>query len=431
MTSISAIRQSAPNTTSYGDPTHEYVDVVLCNNNFSIMAPQPVVFNQSKISNIVDKCNDYYFSIIRWNIESTVPVIIPDMFLENPNTPSAYDGSTNYIVNIGYGIGSSGNPGLYNAPTPTLSDISTIKQIVFQPRNKYYNINGTTQFPTNKPTSLSEVMNNPFYWLYSVDDFLEMVNQSLSESFALVKAANPIDLANALPPRFTWNAAEGKIDLLVTNEWIHNPTAGVKNLYIFMNSNLYNLLNTFPAVCFGNEGSNVVGFNRSNGYRDYALMLYSNYHKTTYSYSPNGNGTNAIPMNVYTQQQSSVPSWSPLQSVVFTSASIPVSASATGAPAFLGPDLSASNASNTQSVVLTDFNVPLTTGLEASQGSIIYYVPSSEYRLFDLVSNSQLQILNIQANWLDKYGFSHQFLIPYGCSASMKILLRKKTFNGI
>jgi hypothetical protein len=160
-------------------------------------------------------------------------------------------------------------------------------------------------------------------------------------------------------------------------------------------------------------------------------MLYDNYFKTTYSYSPSGSGTNTVPMNIYTQQQSSIPGWSPLQSVVFNSASIPVSASATGAPAFLGPDLASSNASNTQSVVLTDFNVPLTTGLEASQGSIIYYVPSSEYRLFDLVSNSQLQILNIQANWLDKFGFSHQFLIPYGCSASMKILLRKKSFNGI
>ena len=71
----------------------------------------------------------------------------------------------------------------------------------------------------------------------------------------------------------------------------------------------------------------------------------------------------------------------------------------------------------------------MTIGTEYTR-NLLYYSPVSEYRLFDMISQSSLQNLNISVAWLDKYGFSHPMCIKYGATASIKLLLRKKTFNG-
>jgi hypothetical protein len=127
---------------------------------------------------------------------------------------------------------------------------------------------------------------------------------------------------------------------------------------------------------------------------------------------------------IISQQSSSVPSWSPVQSIIFNSFMIPVHNSLTANPDFLGQNLSLSNAQNTLSNIITDFTLPLVRGDEYSN-QMTYYIPQSEYRLFDLSSDNPLNRLNIVVSWLDNLGDTHILKIKYNTSATIKILLRK------
>jgi hypothetical protein len=75
-----------------GDPTHTYIDLDIVNNSTNYQ-PQPVIFQQTNLSNIVDKIDDYYMSVVKWSFNANIPVIIPKMELNTTglrNTASGY-----------------------------------------------------------------------------------------------------------------------------------------------------------------------------------------------------------------------------------------------------------------------------------------------------------------------------------------------------
>jgi len=133
------------------------------------------------------------------------------------------------------------------------------------------------------------------------------------------------------------------------------------------------------------------------------------------------------------QQSSSVVNWSPVSSIVFTSGTIPIEPQMSGAPDNLNTidPISQSSIYEQQGItkVLTDFVIPFTTGVEATNQQI-YYIPTSEYRLIDLLGNNNLNELTISVFWRDKYGGMHPMTLDAGASASMLIMLRKKKYNG-
>ena len=121
-----------------------------------------------------------------------------------------------------------------------------------------------------------------------------------------------------------------------------------------------------------------------------------------------------------------------MQSFVFTSTIIPIEPQLTGQP----QNINSIDPTTTGDIykqqaltkVLTDFIVPLTTGVEQSN-QIIYYVPSGEYRLVDLLGNNNINQLTLDVFWKDKYGVLHPLTIDAGSSSDLLCLLRKKSYN--
>lgn len=393
----------APNTNSFGDPTHDYIDITVVNNSQDLK-PQPIIFHQIKSNNIVDDCSDYYLSCVRWSLDSQVPQIIPELQLVPPPTPPnervLYNGYTEYVLDIGWGA----NPYTLSYKTNAYQRVEFIQE------------DYTKQAPQYQPLSIDEYIGNDFFYLYSIDNFLEMVNQALKVCFDNVKTEHT-NLDNAIAPRFVWNDNYNKIDLYITKEFIQD---GATNFYITMNTKLFNLFNTFSSC---NIGSNI-GTNEGYGH-SYALYTRQDYQPFV-SITVGNENKNVF---IYTQNSSSVPAWCPAQSIEFITHSIPVNPSNTGAPLYIGNNLKTSQNINAVSNIITDFQIPMIIGTEYTR-NLLYYTPAGEYRLFDLVSQQSLQNINISVAWLDKYGFSHQMCIKYGATASIKLLLRKKTFNG-
>ncbi len=416
MNQLRALQSFHPNSNANNDPSHEYVDAVVTNNSTNTgvnasIEPIPIVFNQIKTSNIIDDCSQYYLSVIRWSVETSLPIIIPTMKIGLTPTEET-TGETEYYVNMIFKSGST---------LPVYANFTGVgDQIILDERTDM-----TIRVPLN-PQKVEDYLNNPYYYLDSVQSFLNLVNEAYGRLFAPIKTAGGSNLAEELPPIFTWDPEASKICLSVTRYFVRNvekPTDAT--IFMSMSTSLYNLLNTFNTVRINSNPAN------TDRGADYIFNLTS---LGGLNVSSSGGTTNPVVTYNYIQESSSVPSWSPVSSLVFVTNSIPVNATHSGTPQFqqnnnLGVQIGSSLSQNATASVLTDFEIPMETGVEYR--NISYYSPTSEYRLFDFVSNQQLNNLNIQIFWKDKYGQLHPLTLRQNASASIKLMLRKKDFNGV
>lgn len=393
-----------PINNSENDPINQYVDIDVFHDDDNNPSQQFLQFNQVKNLNIIDNPNDYLFSVIRWSATSVLPVIVPQMQLSTQPDETMFLNFTNYRVSLTYN-------GLI------LGGV-----VKFVPQNKNQESLPNYSVPIYQPQKQTTVLNNPYYYIYSVQYFLDLINTALKGAFdSLVDDYPPGTFNTDIAPRLQWDASTNKIDLFVSQSFIDTSNQGVVNNYIQigLNSPLYNLLNTFNFVSnplapmnVRNPGNNWY-FDIKGGFYDKYLALPS--------ILPSG-----VAMYKISQEASSVPSWSPVSSVVFTSFTIAVNPTASGAPQFIGnsPYKNAIDINNISSTI-TDFEIPLTTGLEMSNG-VLYYSPVAQYRYFDLQSREGIKQLNLQVFWKSKYGSYHQYYLPYGGFATLKLLFKKK-----
>lgn len=417
MMSLKDIYQTTANTTNTGEPDHIYVNVNITNNNLATCAPTPLIFDQIKSNNIVNDLSEYHASIIRFTLDSIIPVIVPEMDVNQTLIPQPYRGRTAYYLNIGYGS-SLDNLVFVNGGGSSGEG----EPVIYIPDNENETLYENYKIPTNIPFNQVEVLNNPYFWMSSIKAFLSLVNTALFKLFTSAKIKYPTQLANSYPPEFQWNASTNKIDLIVAPEFISDPTISttVNTFYISINAPLYSLLNTFSFTCIRKSAT---GLFQIKNFRDgvpYIFNLFKNYGIPQITV-PSGGGL----VYRYESESSSLSVWTPCSSIVFTSYSIPVNSTDSGIPQFTGKNPFLNSAVNTVSNTLTDFEIE--DGAYAN--TTLYYSPPGEYRLFSLNSTQSLNRLNIQVFWLSKYGTYHPFMLPFSGSGSLKLMFRKKDFN--
>ena len=399
---------------------HKYVDVTYLNN-ASDKLPKPIIFDQYKDAPFIyGDTNDYYMSITRFSLNNTtLPVIIPDVktFLPDGMNPLGMpienaDIYTNYNIDLGIGT----------APAQAVWASGGISTVKFVPQ-LYPSIH---KVPSYYPKTVPELYADPYYRITSIQHFLNMINAALDISFYTLKAMTDYAaiLAKALPPKFIWNGS--KIELLYTDEYIQTlydfPTFATNTLFIGMNTNLYNLLASFNMTqIFPPSSTPLVDS------IDYFINIRDKYSKDTILIKgPTGT---TIALNSQEQEYSSVPFWSPIETIFFTTSSLPVSLSANLGTTFTGDNYANLASGNTNATVISDFVYDQTLGTEML-GSLSY-IATGEYRLYDLDSSIDIKQLRITCWWKDKNGGNHMMYAPYGSGANMKILFRRKQFGNI
>jgi hypothetical protein len=408
MISLQNLKYLSPHANTDDASTHEYINLQMVNE-YTLNNTQPklMIFDQTKTSNVVDVTGDYFLSVIRWNIQSNLPVLVPDMQLYGVD--DNLTNFTTYKVALLYSKVIDGNTYFFN---PSVVD-SKSATLVYLPETIDPLYESTLRAPTNK----EDILGNPYYYIRNVDTLCQMINKAIDLFFdSYVPSGTWVHR-----PYFQWDSASQK---LVFNRPNSIPTGvagpdATSQWYVAVNQPLYNLLSTFRFKYYANNNK----YFPDNTDTRYVLdtnVLQPEQLQSIGDYTP------------YLQQSSSVVNWSPCQSIVFVSSTIPVESQFAGAPVNLNiTDASTqSNIYQQQSVVkvLTDFIIPFNNGTEATN-SQIYYIPQSEYRLIDLLGNKNLNQLTIQAFWRDKYGVFHPMTLDAGGSADILILLRKKSFN--
>jgi len=321
---------------------------------------------------------------------------------------------------MNFGVGGT------NSTNYTVNLLSTIgTNVEWAPQNNNSNLFPNYSVPKYKPMSQIDVLNNPYFYSSSIQWFLTLLNRTLKKLFVVVQNEPYVTyFPKAVCPEFKWNAQTNKIDLLVSAEFTNiSPSTSNNRLFITMNPPLYNLLNTFSYEIL----------NEAYGYTPYTfddITTGMPYVLTTlYNYDLPILLTNTgAQVYQFSQEASSVPSWTPVSSIVFVSYTIPVNSTESGTPQFLGKNPTSNNSINNLSNTITDFEISQDVGTEIAN-CVLQYQPTAEYRLLDLNSNNALSQLHIKVYWKDKWGQMHEYYLSYGSTASLKLLFRKKNFE--
>lgn len=301
----------------------------------------------------------------------------------------------------------------YFVTTTSYVQVGDISNLIFIPETVNINLGKTLNYPRDK----EELFNNPYFYIKYVDTFCRMINDAIKSAFASTSGTW------AHLPYFVWDTTLGK---LVYNQPTSTP-AGTSapvgaNWYVVVNQPLYNLLNTFRFKYYPTNSGNGSVYPESAECR-YLLdtnILFDGTVQVGGEYSS------------YVQQISSVQTWTPIQSWVFSSTVIPIESQLTGQPENLNivDPTTQGSVYKQQAVtkVLTDFTIPLISGVEATNQNV-FYTPAGEYRLVDLIGSTSLNQLTVEIKWRDKYGVDHPMFIDAGGSANLLCMLRKKSYN--
>jgi hypothetical protein len=332
----------------------------------------PAEYIVSKTIPILDKCDDYYCSIIRFAIPlSSVPLFIMPI-LPNQTNPNL----TPFIIGITTG-------GINNYPQPVIFYAETNSGIPMSPN----------------PIQA----NSPYYYVYEYQLFITQINTALALAF----------VASGLTgncPYFYLNPATEEISLVVdiaTFAPTATPTTPmpVPAATIFMNADLQIYLTAFQVISVAPLGSfspigkdflfNLVRFGIDNTIPPFTI---------------------AATQKQFTQEYPVLQLWSSLRKIIVTTNSIPI----------LNEFAPTNNSgSSILTPILTDF-LPF-LDFAGQDRTTAFYSPTSQYRLVDLKSSESLKTIDLKIYWQDINQNIYPLFVNKYQQISLKIGFFKKS----
>ena len=120
------------------------------------------------------------------------------------------------------------------------------------------------------------------------------------------------------------------------------------------------------------------------------------------------------------QELATIPTWTPINAVVFTSNTLPIVPNQISAVSTLGVEATPASTGNDFALIITD--------IQSSDGFLpnILYVPSGENRYIDMTGNQPIRNIDINVFYRVKTGQLIPLRLPSGGTASIKLLFKKK-----
>ena len=370
-------------------PDHIYMDLQITNNDIEGQgSPSPIVFSETRNNPFISDTNEYYVSVIRFQIRgtNTLPNWIP-LIQKNQPDPNL----TIYSFTLQYNyLG---------------TDYLSQKYLTYEPSH-----------PNLTPPQMNDIGEN-YYYVYSIQQIIPSFNKCLKDSYdelrTLVNTAGG-SLPSGNEPFLNYDPKTSLFTLYAPSALYDNDLGNY--IKIFMNSPMQVLFSSFPDLHFGYGSSITDG-------KNFQIIVKNNH-------NINVETLNSISYLKVYQDWCSTSLWNPVSSVVFQCALLPIVPSLIAKPKDYGTDTialqSEGNNSNVAGV-LTDIEVLMET--INSWKPVLLYTPLSEYRLSDMRGQSNINSIQISIFWKDTYGTMHRMYLNNNCSADIKLLFRKKSFK--
>ena len=392
-------------------PYHIYMDLEVRNDDvYSTSSPPPLSFEETRLQPFLDgDASDYFCTIARFTLQTgnSLPVLIPA--IDTNQTVSV--GQTPSIDETIYTIS------FYEQPDPIISATPSARLLLTK-RLTYVPCDAT--IPKPRPPNGEQDLSSEYYHMRSYTDFINMINTALRDLYIQLPA---VATRGNNPPYMEWDAATCTATLYADSYYFdltpNSPLTGAgrpRKFEIYFNHRLYQLFSTLNATLV-NATSDL----------NYRLDIFGNATNTT-KLSYNDASGNALYNISLAQEVSTIGVWSPVESIVFTTTSLPISPSMSSSPKVLTNGDSSTTGSGQPNIanILTDFQIAVSPTNQYRPE--ISYAPQAEYRLIDMLSNNSLSRIDLQVYWKDKRGGLHRVLLYPGCSASVKLMFRHKHF---
>jgi hypothetical protein len=121
------------------------------------------------------------------------------------------------------------------------------------------------------------------------------------------------------------------------------------------------------------------------------------------------------------QELSTIDVWCPVNSIVFTTNTLPIIVNQFSSNATINAERMSSETGAEFALIITD----LQTNQQGYKPNVLY-TPSAEYRRIDMTGNNGLTNIDIRVFWRAKTGQLIPFKLSSGASTSIKLLFQKK-----
>jgi hypothetical protein len=374
-------------------PTHIYYDLSVYNYDPDGSTPEkPFNYLEIKPQDFISDPSEYYLSITRFSIEtSLLPVFIPQMVLNQNDTTK-----TIYVISIDYVNGSSG------------ANYSASLNVQYTSLNPSYT--------PKVPIDLDDNNSNPYYYVYTYQQFIDSVNKSIKGCFDSLRATVP-DIFRDFPtnsPYLIFDPSTFLCTLFADSQYFDDAIDEQHNakLKLYFNSPLMNLFRAFPARFLGHQ---------TQAPKNWQLMFYAT-----------NNGSNITTFDTYNaltmyQERESISLWNPIMSIVFMSNHLQPVPTYTGIPQS-NTNLLSLGDNNNFANILTDFQVALSK--DNGYNGIVYFAAvNPEERMLDLRGMNGLNTVDVQVYWKARSGTLVPLNLHSNGYAAVKLLFRKKNFN--
>jgi hypothetical protein len=359
----------------------------------------PMEYSTNKTLAIVDKCSDYYCSVIRFDIPLyEIPLFVMSIV---PGTQQTQLGHPNpnltpFIIGIFY------NGNYYST------------NLIYTPFNNIV--------PPVQNQSVQVVTD--YYYVYSTQLLINMINTTLASLWITAGLAAQFPTLTA--PYFNYDPSSELISLIVPRPFSFLTAPATTIPLIFINVSLLRYLDSFDWFFVGYNQpfgadlffvcTNITPINPPSPIPPQIYPTEKN------AYAPFGTTpTNPPSYYIYPETYSSILYWSSLRKIILTSGTIPITYE--NIPSNDNGGLAVSLP------ILTDFVVPISKNGDGR--TIAYYTPTAQYRLVDMNSDQPLFKVNIKVYWEDIYLNRYPLYISVGQVASVKIgFFRKTLYKG-
>lgn len=346
------------------DSDNVYLNVVFNPNPANLETPTIAQYNVTKTNPIINKCSDYYCTVIRFEIPlNEIPIFI------FPVIPNSGTSNTSPMI-MGISVGGTDYP----------------VNLIYVPDNALPQVN---------QNDISRQIITPFYYVYNYQNLINSMNTALNTAYT--NAGSP---GAAGAPYLFLDTVSELISFVVPSAFI------AANATIFYNESVINHLDSLPVYFYG--------WNRPNG-KDYVLRMPTT---ANFEYNPKG-GVIPSPATFYkyTSEYNTLIYWDSFRKLLITTNEIPINNESV--PAINNSGLSVNQP------IITDFTPALQDSGDSR--SIAYYNPTAQYRLIDLISDKALSAIDLRIFWEDKIGNTYPLYISAYQQGSIKLGFLKKT----
>jgi hypothetical protein len=385
------------------NPDQVYYDVTVTN--FQSTTTQPPVFyyNEQRDMPFITVPEDYYLSILRFTVDTgTLPVFIPSI---QPNQGNL--NLTIYSVTLSY----------------TYLGVTYVAQefLDWVPQD----LSAPVPVPPSGSSTGTQVNDTGYYNCYSYTYFLAIVGKAFEDAFTNLLAqvvAVGGTLPSAEPPYIDWDTTSSSGTLFAdVLGYDTNPNAGYTPILCYMNAPLFSLFESFPARYLGYQLTplNIQG-------RNFQLLPFNKGATNLQLITP-VNGDPAWTAICLYQECSTTSAWTPIQSLVFISNTLPINPNQVSTPLIFNNGSQISLGGNNSAIA------NIITDLVSDTGSYrpnLVYTPTAQYRYITLYGNRPLFNIDLEIFYRLRTGQLIPFRLQSGGTVTVKIAFIKKDTCG-